>query len=58
MTGSHALKDQQCDTCGKPATMYATDIREKPPVDNYRVYEPVGKPKFGCDDHPVESVRR
>lgn len=46
----------KCDECGKPATHAARDVVK---AENWRTrcYDFIaGPPKFGCDEHPVESL--
>lgn len=52
-----------CRECGEPATMVAQDVIPADrisPRDNtgdVRKMVPFGDPKYGCDEHPVESYR-
>lgn len=47
-----------CDVCGKPATNSARDVLEKPDYSTGTMtYQPIGGPKYGCDEHPATSER-
>lgn len=45
-----------CGTCGRPSTHGVRDVAlVSEPTDVIEHYELRGKPRWGCDDHPVES---
>lgn len=47
----------KCDRCEKPATSMATDtMRHEVPGHMWVQWSPVSYIKYGCEDHPVESV--
>ncbi len=47
-----------CDTCGAPGVMIVQDFKQaKVPGSEFRDYQPLGKPRTGCAEHPVDSVR-
>jgi hypothetical protein len=52
-----------CSVCGAPATSGARDVRRSTPRSRLDVGLPswaytsyLGPAKYGCDDHPVESL--
>lgn len=49
-------KTPTCDVCGKPATNAAVDVlRHEAPGHQWVQRSPAGLPKYGCDEHPVQS---
>ena len=48
---------EPCDVCGEPSTNMARDLTLLAYIDDIQ-YEPImeKKIKFGCDDHPAESI--
>lgn len=46
----------KCDACEKQAVMAAFDVmRSEEPGAAWATFQPVGRTKYGCDDHPVTS---
>ncbi len=50
-----SLQDTKCCVCNEPATHMVQDVAEFTD-DIYLHFEPTGKVRGGCDDHPQESM--
>ncbi len=51
---------RRCSSCPRPAVSAARDVRRLPDPSTVRGRwphtDPLGPVKYGCDDHPVESM--
>lgn len=56
MSSANSLS-QKCDVCGKQATHACWDLMQhEVPGDTFVRFSPVGRVKWGCDDHrPVSE---
>jgi hypothetical protein len=48
----------KCDICDNPATSMARDYEEIDSQGGMACFQPVGKPRKGCDDHKVTPSRQ
>jgi len=51
-----AVQDYPCDVCGNPASTAARDSILVPTQGPYEEWRPSTVVKFGCAEHPAQSV--
>lgn len=53
----NGIAQYKCGTCGKSATHAARDYYTVyDPTSTFDKFKPADVVKFGCDEHPVESL--